>query len=238
MKPPPLTNYRRNPAPTVSGCLDRILKSWKDLPEREPKTLTVQELQFWAMNFGKKKGVPYAPQFFNNCVAYFRLILKLAGLKQDDNPAFKVKRRGIPPKKLELPTISQFNQILAEIETAGGLNSPRIGRIMSGSWLFSGCRWAEAKEVRWSHVDLAANTIQVNCVKRRATSSEARTRLVPIVPAMRQLLERLTLAGPNPNDLVCKVTVCKKPFVRACRRVGLAPLTPSLHAPPVRHILH
>lgn len=207
-------------------CLDRIVKSWKGLPDREAKSLTVQELQVWAMGYRKPNGEPYAAQFFNNSVTYFRNILAHCGIKRDDNPAFKVKRRGIPPKKLELPTVDQFNKILALIETAGAEQSKDRADYVR-FLAFSGCRWAEAKQVKWKDIDFIGNTISVQCGKRRATSSESRTRLVPIMPAMKQLLTRLAAAEPKPTmeDVVCKVVICKKPLVRACRLLGIAPLT-------------
>ena len=43
---------------------------------------------------------------------------------------------------------------------------------------------------------------------------------------MRQLLAKMhSERQPKPEDTICRVFVCKKPLVRACKRVGCAPLT-------------
>ncbi|MGA3269084.1 MAG: site-specific integrase, partial [Verrucomicrobiota bacterium] len=202
-------------------CVDRILRSWPGLDNKRVNDITKADCEAWAKRYADK----YAPQFFNNSLNVLREILSLAGQKRDDNPAYKIKRRGIPRKQLDLPSAEQFNQILAEIETAGAIDEKDRAdfcRFLA----FSGCRLNEAKQALWQDVDWQRNELTIHCLKRRATSDEVRSRVIPIVPAMRQFLTRLHgERHPKPEDTICQVFVCKKPLVRACKRVGVAPLT-------------
>jgi integrase len=63
-------------------------------------------------------------------------------------------------------------------------------------------------------------------VKRRATSNASLTRVIPLIPALRQLLERLKQKQqPQDDDRICRVSECQKSLTRACRVVGCARLT-------------
>jgi integrase len=201
-------------------CVSRILKFWPGLDDRLADTLTAEECKEFAKRLSKK----YSAQFFNNCVHYFREIIGLCGVKRDDNPAYKIELVPVGRKQLELPTIEQFNAILAEIATAGA-NKANDRADFVRFLAFSGTRLNEASQVLWKDVDLVKNEIRVNSLKKRG--GHCPVRYVPIVAAMRQLLERLYAVEPTPkpNDRVCRVVVCKKPLVRACARLNLAPLT-------------
>jgi integrase len=202
-------------------CVDRILRSWPGLDNKRVDTIKKADCEAWAKRYADK----YAPQFFNNSLNILREILTLAGLGHDANPALKIKRRGIPRKQLDLPTADQFNQILTEIETAGAIDEKDRADFVR-FLAFSGCRLSEAKQALWQDVDWKNNELTIHCLKRRATSDEVRSRIVPLVPAMRQLLTRLRgERQPKPEDTICRVFVCKKPLIRACKRVGCAPLT-------------
>jgi integrase len=202
-------------------CVDRILRSWPGLDNKRVDTITKADCEAWAKRYADK----YSAQFFNNSLNVLREILSLAGRGHDLNPAYKIKRRGIPRKQLDLPTADQFNQILTEIETAGAVDEKDradFARFLA----FSGCRLNEAKQALWQDVEWKKNELTIHCLKRRATSDEVRSRVIPIVPAMRQLLTRMHgERQPKPEDTICRVFVCRKPLVRACKRVGCAPLT-------------
>ena len=202
-------------------CVDRIVRSWPGLDNRRVDTLTKTEIEAWTKRYADK----YAPQFFNNSLNVFREILKLAGLKRDDNPAYKIKRRGIPPKQLNLPTAEQFNQLLKEIETSGAAQAHDCADL-TRFLAFSGCRISEAKQAVWRDVDWKNNELTIHCLKRRATSQEMRVRVIPLVPAMRQFLTQLhEKIQPKPDDNLCRVFECQGALTRACKIVGCARLT-------------
>jgi integrase len=202
-------------------CVDRIVRSWPGLDNRRVDTLTKTEIETWAKRYADK----YAPQFFNNSLNVFREILSLAGLGHDANLAYKINRLGIPPKRLNLPTADQFNQLLKEIETSGAGQAHDCADL-TRFLAFSGCRISEAKQATWQDVDWKNNELTIHCLKRRATSQEMRVRVIPLVPAMRQFLNQLNAKlQPKPEDNICRVFECQKSLTRACKIVGCARLT-------------
>lgn len=67
--------------------------------------------------------------------------------------------------------------------------------------------------------------LTVRTAKRRLTGSEIVERQVPIIPAMRQLLNRLAESPHKPDDFVCNVGECEKALTRACKVTGVARIT-------------
>lgn len=202
-------------------CVDRIKKSWAGLDNRRVDSITDAEMQKWARQFSED----YAPQFFNNCLNVFREILALAGLKTDDNPAIKIKRRGIPRKDLNLPTADHFNQLVTVIATSGAAQARDCADLVR-FLAFSGCRISEAAQATWQDVDFEHNELTIHCLKRRATSDETRKRIIPLVPAMRQFLVQLRdRIQPAPETPICRVHECQKSLTRACKIVGCHRLT-------------
>jgi integrase len=202
-------------------CVDRIVKSWNGLDGRRVNNITKQEMDAWAKRYSEQ----YAPQFFNNSLNVMREILALAGLKRDDNPAYKVRRRGIPLRELNLPTADEFNSILVEIETSGAPRARYCAELVR-FLAFSGCRISEAKQSTWQDVDFDRNELTIHCLKRRATSNETRTRINPLVPAMRHFLMGLhEQIKPRPTHAICRVHECQGALDRACKRVGCHRLT-------------
>ena len=202
-------------------CVDRIVRSWPGLDNRRVDTITKAECEAWSKRYADK----YAPQFFNNSLNIIREILSLAGLGREVNPAYKIKRHGIPPKELNLPTADQFNRLVNEIATSGAAQA-RDCADLTRFLAFSGCRISEAKQATWQDVDWKNNELTIHCLKRRATSDETRKRIIPLVPAMRQFLTQLNQSlHPKPTDSICRVFECQGALTRACKIVGCARLT-------------
>jgi integrase len=202
-------------------CVERLLRSWPGLDGRKADSVTEDECRQWAQRHAEK----YSPQFFNNTLNVFRQILALAGLGRDANPVFKIKRLGVRSKPLELPTTEQFERLLKEIETSGAGQAKDCADLVS-FLSFTGCHIAEMKQALWRDVDWDRNEITVHSVKRRATSNASLTRVIPLIPALRQLLEKMREKHlPQPDDRTCRVSECQKSLTRACRIVGCARLT-------------
>jgi integrase len=202
-------------------CVACILKSWPGLDNIKVDTITEQDARDWAARYAEQ----YAPQFFNNSLNVLRQIFTLAGLGRDANQGYKIKRLGIRSKPLELPTSQEFDRLLTVIETSGAAQAKDCAdlvRFLS----FTGCRVAEMKQALWQDVDWQKNEITVHSVKRRITSGTALARVVPMIAALRQLLERLReKLQPQPGDRICKVAECQGALTRACKIVGCARLT-------------
>ena len=202
-------------------CVKSLLRSWPELDAKKVDSVAEADCRQWAQRYAEK----YAPQFFNNTLNVFRQILALAGLGRDANPAFKIKRLGVRPKPLELPTTEQFEQLLTVIETSGAAQAKDCAdlvRFLS----FTGCRVTEMKQAHWQDVDWQRNEITIQCVKRRATGNAPLTRIIPLIPALRQLLEGLKQKHQQkPAERICRVSECQGALTRACRLVGCARLT-------------
>ncbi len=202
-------------------CVACILKSWPGLDQIKADSIKEQEVRDWAQRYAEQ----FAPNFFNNSLNVLRQIFALAGLSREANHAFKIKRLGIRPKTLELPTTAEFEKLLTLIETSGAAQAKDCAdlvRFLS----FTGCRISEMKQAFWRDVAWQSNEMSIHCAKRRRTSSAALTRTVPMIPALRQLLERLRQEQqPQPDDRICKLSECQGALTRACRLVGCARLT-------------
>ena len=206
-------NYRHN-------CIKALLRTWPDLDVSPPEKITEADCRAWASRFAAE----YDEQFFNNTLGTLRRILELAGLGRDDNPAFKVKRLGVKAKELKLPEPAQFDALLREIETAGARQSQHCADLVR-FLAFSGCRISEARNVNWSDVDLARQEIRVQTGKRSKTSGASPVRFVPVIPPMRELLERLKAVNPPQEARVCTVGECEKSLTRACKLLGISRIT-------------
>ena len=202
-------------------CVECLLKTWPGVDKLKVDSIGEAECKAWAARYAEH----YSPTVFNNTLNTLRRILALAGLGHDANPAMKLKRLGARHKKLELPTSEQFERLVTLIETSGAAQARDCGdfvRFLS----FTGCRVAEARQATWADVSWDLNELTIHCVKRRLTSTEALTRILPLNPALKQLLQRLRAERqPRPGDHICAVFEAQGSLTRACRLVGCQRLT-------------
>ena len=221
-------------------CLRRSLvetlfhpgKTWKSLSEQarhdafakldamNARAFTQEHCEAWQSRFSD-----YAPSVFNNTVNTFRRVLELAGLPHDENPAFKIGRRDILEKPIRLPRPKQFDNIIQLVETSGAAQARDCADLIR-FLAFTGTRISEAKQAIWSDVDWQENTLQIHCVKVRAAHDGEVTRVIPLNPALKQLLERLRYEqDPKPADRICKVSECQRSLDRACKLTGCKRIT-------------
>ena len=216
--------YRQN-------CLKALARTWPELDALPLRKITIPACRQWAKRFAAK----HDEQYFNNTLGTLRSILTGGGLGRDDNPAFLVKRLGVKPKQLQLPEPEQFDKILDLIEDAGARQSKRCADLVR-FLAYSGCRISEAGLATWSDVNWQRGEIRDHSAKRSRTSNASLIRFVPMIPAMRELLQRLqgqyaTLEPlllehrPDLQGGVCLVGECEKSLTRACRLAGAKRIT-------------
>ena len=124
------------------------------------------------------------------------------------------------------------------IETSGAGQAKQCADLVR-FLAFSGCRISEARQVLWQDVDFERGEIRVHNAKRSKTTSAHDLRFVPIIPAMRELLEQLhSEQKPKPTDRVCVLGECEKSLTRACKIVGCPTNHSSRFAPFVRYPVH
>jgi integrase len=198
-------NYRK-------ARIAALLKSWPGLDGMKLEKISETRCREWAKAFSEQ----FDEQNFNNTLGTLRAIIERGGIGHDANPAFKIKRLGVKPTVLQLPEPEQFEKLVETIENGGSRYSRDCADLVR-FLAFSGCRISEARQVTWADVDMERSEIKVHNAKRSRTSNAHPTRQVPIITAMRQLLERLKVEhNPKPTDGVCKVGECEKALTAAC----------------------
>jgi integrase len=197
-----------------------LLASWPRLRFIQVRKITDDDCRAWAVRFSGDKD----EQYFNNTLSVLRSAIELAGVPADKNPARKVNRLGIRQVQLRLPEPEQFNKILRSVETSGAGRQQQCADLIR-FLAFSGCRISEARKVTRADVDMDRQEIRVWNAKRPKRSSASLTRQVPIIPPMRELLERLRKSNPWSTDKVCVLGECEKSLARACKLAGTFRLT-------------
>lgn len=214
-------------------CLFHPNKAWKELTEQARQDafakldtmkagdFTKEHCEAWQARYSNQ----YSPSVFNNTVNTFRRVLELAGLPHDDNPAYKIGRMDILEKPIRLPSPDQFDHIITLVETSGAGQSKDCAGLIR-FLAFTGTRISEAKQATWADVDWRENTLQIHSVKVRSGHDQDVTRIIPLNPALKQLLEKLQQKNnPKPADRICKVSECQRSLDRACKLAGCKRLT-------------
>lgn len=191
----------------------------------------------------KRTKKPYAPATANNVLAVLRACLKIAIEKGAiDRDPFDQQgqlngriRKRIPRQRLVLPTAAQLEQIFKAIATPPTLTGAdaklmvalrvcaRQAEELARGFAYSGMRLKEAKAFVWE--DVGENSFIV-----RGTKSEtSENRVVPIIPAMRKLLDEIKsdrlARGEQLTGRVFKVAECQHSINRACKEVGVKRFT-------------
>jgi integrase len=206
--------YRRN-------CIKRLKKSWPGLDNTKLRAVTRNQCESWAGELAAEVDA----QYFNNILGTLKAILARGGIADDEHsPLASVKRMGIEMVPPTLPEPDQFLRIIAEMETSGA-GQQQACADFARFLAYSGCRLSEARAATWADVDLSKGFLTVHNAKVRRARNWKPTRLVPIIPDMRVLLERLQAANPKPTDSICAVGECEKSLVRACDKVKVPKLT-------------
>ncbi|MDB6035036.1 MAG: Site-specific tyrosine recombinase XerC [Verrucomicrobiales bacterium] len=202
-------------------CIKKLNTSWPELANTKLNRIMPADCKVWSMRFSKEVD----EQYFNNVLGTFRAILKRGGISSDEDPASEVKRIGVKPTVLNLPSATQFDDILKHVATSGAGQQKDCANFVK-FLAYSGCRLSEARQVKWSDVDFEKGKINVQNAKVRRTSGANRNRNVPMIKEMRELLETMAKEPHEQSDSVCGVGECEKSLRRACKLVGLeVPLT-------------
>jgi integrase len=195
--------------------LKLIARTWPALGLLRLDRITPTVALEWSGNLAREVSA----ETYNHTLGVFRAVFDrgVRHLKENvgnglENPGTHIKRLGVKPKKLLLPEPNQFIKLVETVATAGGGFSQRCADLIK-FLAFSGFRISEAKQVTWADVDQDRNELVINSAKHRQTSSGARIRRVPIIPQMKELLEKLrseSNGATKPNHTICRVHECQK----------------------------
>jgi integrase len=221
------------------GALETVVRTWPRFGSLAPTEVTRRAVIDWCNRIAREGTGSLPPgargpsakytgrsySTINHAVDALRQLLDIA-VEEGLVPAnpllgkgLKVRRR---PHKPRLPEPSVISAVFAEIERNGGSPPRSRGAADLCRFLaYTGCRLGEAKLVTWADVDFARGLLHV-----RGTKTSAAHREVPMIPAARQLLERLRGAsGGETGARVVPVVEAGISLASACRRLGVEPLT-------------
>jgi len=208
--------------------LDAFFKSWPGVKATAIKDITKAECIEWRNRFAQD----YSPTSFNHTLGIVRSIFEIGietGARRD-NPAKakEMKRLSETSKRLRLPEPEQFEQFVKEIENSGSGFSKSCAELVQ-FLAFGGFRITEAKHITWADCDFARGKIIVNGAPETGLKGRhiGEAREVPMIPDMRQLLERMRAARPDEvkSGKVTRVSECQKAMDRAAKAVGFARIT-------------
>jgi integrase len=200
-----------------------LLKSWPELEKKDVRKISKQECLTWAAVYAEKA----APSNFNNTIGTVRLILDIAVEAGAiyDNPARFIKRLRVRPKKLQLPSHSQFLALVEAIDKSDGGWNHRCAELVR-FLAFGGFRKSEAANITWADCDFEKGEIVVRGDPETGTKNWD-IRRVPMIPDMRQLLERLCAerSGEPAATSVMEIRECQGAVDSACRRLEITRFT-------------
>ena len=161
----------------------------------------------------------YGATRFNGILSTLRAIFDLAVEKghRYANPTLSIKRAKVRKRELQLPSEGSFRKLIVKAE---GFSS--AGSLMIQFLAYSGCRIDEARHVQWS--DVKENEIVVRGDPETGTKN-SEIRRIPIIAAMRELLNRHRPKNLAKDERILKSDTCRKTLKHACDAVGTPPLT-------------
>jgi integrase len=200
-----------------------LLKSWPELKEMDVRKITPHDCLEWSVRFAK-----YCPTLFNNTVGTLRQILKLAieaGARYG-NPAQDIKKLKVRQKILKLPEHSQFPAMVKSVRAAGSRHSKHCGDLVE-FFAYSGARKSEAARVLGCDCDFTNGKITIKGDPVTRTKNWE-IRIIPMIPDMRRLLERIRSEKTEKdwlNNRVIGVQECQNSIDTACKKLGITRFT-------------
>lgn len=204
--------------------IEGLLKSWPGLEGTDITKVTKSDCLNWAARYGREVSATT----FNHSIGILRAVLEIGtevGIRFD-NPVKAVKRVSERLKKLQLPEPEQFQKFVQEVENSGsGFSIPCANLIRFLA--FGGFRITEARHVTWADCDFKRGIIAVRGEPDTGTKGTGDARVVPMIPDMKNLLERLRAENPGvkSNEPVMCVHECQKAMDRAAKVIGMPRIT-------------
>jgi integrase len=177
-----------------------------------------------------ERGPTIAPQAFAHELDTMKAVFNYAkdqGLILR-NPAAAIKRKRIVSKPIEVPSLKQFQDLVAAIRVSDGRVSSQVkakdGADLVELLAYSGCRLDEARNLKWEHVSFERNCITITGGERLTKNYETRT--VPMTQALSELLSRLHAEkNPKPTASIVFIQSAKRCIEMACKRLSLPHFT-------------
>jgi integrase len=190
-----------------------LLKSWPELKRTEIRNLGKSACLNWAAKFSQKRSTTG----FNHTIGILKRIVEIgveAGVRYD-NPARFIKRLRETSSKPVLPEMDKFEEFVAELENGHSRDSQNCADLVR-FLAYGGFRKTEAANITWGDCDLNKGKIIVRGDPHTGTKN-SETREVPMIPDMKQLIDRLRQERPDEpiTEPVMKVRECQNAMDRA-----------------------
>lgn len=203
-------------------------RTWPTLWATDVRRITAEKCLEWQRRFenGDSKYTPTRARtsvrgnsstVINACIAYLRRVFDIAineGLI-GQNPTRLMKRKKPSKKLLELPSASQFWEIVIQVRKSRARWGEAAADFIEGL-AYSGMRKEEAATLTWSDINLDRGILVI-----RGTKTETSSRTIPLIPAMRDLLSRIEKDGPN----VFRANSALISLTKACSSIEVRRLT-------------
>jgi integrase len=219
---------------------------FRDVPIRKISALQCED---WLIN----RAVKLAKLTFKHELAVLRSIfgygVERGAMAKDPSRGIKGPRgtaRKLAVKKIQIPTKEQFAKLIQAIRASRTSSLPtaeghaaelaekqrqgKAGADLVEFLAYSGCRLGEATALRWRNVDIDTGVIRIEGKtggsEREGGTKNSLDREVPIMSAMRSLLERMrTERTPNDDDFVHAIGTARKCLTTASTRLGMPHFT-------------
>lgn len=180
-----------------------------DLPRKLFTHITAEDMQSW----WKRVAKAYSAQQANHLLRWTRECFAVSGCVRR-NPCKELKPVKIARKRRVLLSPDQLRAVLAELR-----KMPRARE--AADWFefaaYSGVRPGEQMWIEWRHIDAIKGRIEVT--EGKTVAQTGRTRFIPIIPPMAELLTRLPRLGDRLFPRKCPPR--ESVLHGACARLGL-----------------
>lgn len=203
-----------------------LLGSWPDLKGKDVSRISRSECESWSIANAKDAS----SSSHNHTIGILRHVFQIAieaGARYD-NPALAAKRvKEHTKKQIMLPESSQFEKLVEEIRSSGSgfaKSSAELVQFLA----YGGFRKTEANHITWADCDFTRGKIIVKGSPETGLKWRrvGESRVVPMIPEMRQLLEKIKGdQSPVPSTSVMRVFECKKSITTACKKLGIPRFT-------------
>ncbi len=205
-----------------------ILKTWPSIEKLDVRKITKQDCLVWATGY-KTSAVN-----FNKTVQTLRSILDIpieAGIRYDNSAQF-IKAMKVRLKPLQLPSRVQFHDLIKFVRAVNKRFSSDAADLIE-FLAYGGFRKSEAQNIRWSDCNFERGEILVRGDEETGTKNWT-VRIVPMIPEMRRLLEKLKTKRPNElaDVKVMRVSQCSGSLANACRKLSV----PHISHHDLRHL--
>ncbi len=201
-----------------------LLESWPGLAELNVSRISRAQCLEW----GSRNASQCSSSSHNHTVSILRRVFEIAiesGARYD-NPgmaAGRIKER--TEKTIVLPRFDEFGKMV-EVINHGGSGFSQPASELVEFLAYGGFRKGEARYVTWKDCDFKRGEIVVRGDPETGTKN-SETRIVPMIPDMRKLMERMKAERPDEiqDTPVMRVFECQKSIDRASKLLGIKRIT-------------